>query len=533
MKKFLLFAACLFTASSVSAQTELIKEQPAGTLRTFHGSSKATSVSWGYASTADHDGVARQVVFADNGTDVYFKDPLTKALKDSWIKGTLKDGIITVETPQLIDQTTNSKTGETVNWCVQRFKKVVTGVDEDGDDIISYEVDNEKTAMTYIYRNDSIIQEDKDIKLTLTSDGEYMIYGEEDVVYTAVKETASSIPKGAEVETWSFKYGSAASQIKVAQDGNELIFKGIWSKYPEACIKGIIDGDKVYIPSQQYLGFLTTTSNSYYTYFMAATEFMFMGIKATYTTSKDPIVMTYDKEAKTITSDDENIFGIIRYGKTPDATDQSPLDKFKNIRFSYIDKIYNPVTPTINIANGFGYYPTYSWGKFEFDVPAVDIEGNALNVDNFYYSIWMDGEVLTIDPEDATYNQYKGLTEPITEVPFTFDNGSGITKEGTASGRYFMFFKLGFDEIGVQSIYYDDISGECLKSDIAYYNRNTKELYTVTGISAANSDASTITGITYYDLCGNKVSTSYNGIAIKVVRFANGATKTSKTILRR
>lgn len=77
MKKFLLLSAGLMLAGAAIAQNEVIREQPEGTLRTFHGYSLATEVSWGYATEDHYDGLARQVVFSDNG-DVWFKNPISK-----------------------------------------------------------------------------------------------------------------------------------------------------------------------------------------------------------------------------------------------------------------------------------------------------------------------------------------------------------------------------------------------------------------------------------------------------------------------
>ncbi len=123
--------------------------------------------------TEPHDGVYREVVFGDNGKDVWFKDPLTHMPTGTWIKGTLEDGVITVETPQLIDRSTNSESGEVFDWYVQRLKKVQIP-SEDGEGFTTDWVpDTDKTSIRYRLSGDSIIQEkEQDIMLGMTQNGD-------------------------------------------------------------------------------------------------------------------------------------------------------------------------------------------------------------------------------------------------------------------------------------------------------------------------------------------------------------------------
>lgn len=529
MKKTLLFSAAMLAASAAIAQDGVIKEQPEGTLRTFHGYSLATEVSWGFASEGPHDGLARQVVFADNG-DVYFKNPITKANIDCWIKGTLKDGVITVELPQLVDVVETEEGVE--EWYVQRFVGTPF-VDDEGDEDIEWNVDPEKTSITYTFRNDSIIQDQKLEKLALMYDGKHMYYGDRDVVYTAVDEHASVMPEGIEPERWSFKYNEVyANQVKIAFDGNDMYIQGFWPEFPQAVMKGTIDGDKATILSQQYLGFLTSGDKGYYTYLMNSS--VESGWSFTYTTIAEPMVFNFDRETNTMTAAGDKTALIVHSGKTPGVPDYRVRLSLRDPYFSKIGTIGKPVTPTITWINR-DY--EYAWGYVECTIPAEDVDGNCFDINQMTYCMWLDDEKNVFDPELVFADQYKykDLEAPTTDLPYNFDNGSGISTRGSIGQKYLQFFELGFDELGIQSTYYDDLTERVLKSDIIYINPETKETRiqdVETGVEAVNAPEAEIAEIAFFDLDGRRLQAPVKGMYIKVITYADGSSKTFKKIGR-
>lgn len=538
MKKFLLLTAGLMlTGSAIAQNEEVVRDQPAGTLRTFHGYSLATTVSWGYATEDHFDGLARQVVFSDNGTDVWFKNPISKLSTDSWIKGTLKDGIITVELPQLVD--IDEKDGEVDKWYVGRFKGTTTYDEEWDTESIEWNLDTEKSTITFTYTGDQIIQTDKEddmIKLGLMLDGKHMYYGDRNIVYTAVDEKTTKLPENIEMEKWSLKYnGTYASQMSVGIDGNDMYFKGFWPDFPEAVIKGEIVDGKVNIPSQQYLGFLTTSSGEgYYTYLMNSTVIPYM--VDYYITSGEPMVLNYDADKKVMTPAAEKVALVVRSGKTCGIEDYefNVRLSLKNPTFSKIDNIQKLITPTIDRVNR-DY--EYGWGYLETTILSEDIAGNALDLNQLTYSIWLDNEKLLFEP-DLDFNgqlKYKYLDEPTTDLPYLFDNDSGIKTTGSLAQKYIFFSNLGFDEIGVQASYYDDIADQMLYSDRIYINPETKETRVVEmatdAIANTVADAE-VADITLYDLNGIRIQAPAKGIYVKVVTYTDGTVKTFKKIGR-
>ncbi len=531
MKKSLLALASIMITGSAFAAGEIITEQPAGELRTFHGYSYASYVSsWGYSVYEDHDGYARQVVFADNGVDVYFKDPFSKLTKNVWIKGTLNDGIITVETPQLLEVT--EKDGVETEWFAQRLKPE-TYVDNRGDTRIKWVIDEENTVITYKYENDCIIQTEEDIMFGLVSDGEHQFYGDVNVVYTAVKEQVAMMPEEL-AEDWTMRYKTTyAQKMQIAIDNDDVFIRGFWPEQPAACIKGKIEGDKMILPTSQYVGFM---QDSYYTYFMVTSVDRVSSWIPRYTTVPDHLEFAFDKEDMSFTPlFDADIVPVVRYGKTVGVLSTNTLVTLDNMSFKQQSEIGAPEDPSFQFSEGcFGLYPDYNWGYIRFNVPNLDVKGNALDTESLYYSIYLDDEVLVIDPEDANYpEQYKDIETPMTEIPFNFDNGNGITKSASMSGRYLQFFHLDFDEIGVVSIYKNPDTGMNSYSRITYYNPSTKEVRYVdveTGIETIETDNAQVAGISVYDLLGNKVSASHKGMVIEVVHYTDGTVKSIKKV---
>lgn len=536
MKNFYLIAATALACSPALLAAELVTEQPAGTLRTYHGYS-ISRYPYMVEIVESTDGVARDVVFGDNGTDIWFKDPLTHAPTGTWIKGTIKDDVITVETPQLIDRTDDGK-----DWYVQRLKKTTeTFVDDEGQTqtAIVWVPDTEKTSITYQMDGDNIIQDkEEDIILGLTCDNDYYYYAESDVVYTRIKgATAVKMPEGVTPETWSIIYNNDryGHQGKVVIDGNDFYMKGFWTDQPEACIKGTIVDDKLVIPSQQYLGLLKSYEEvPRFVYFMSSTLDS-SGFAKVYVSSGESLEFSFDRDSKVITPlFDKNTVPVVRNGMTLDVSETSPRANYPNMRMQVISEIAK--LPFISIPKGssFVYKDAPAWGKLEFTFRPFDSEKNALNPERMSYSLWLDDEILVLDKEDCIYPEaYEGIDEPITEVPYLFSNGYGI--KANVSTREVMFYKVGFNEIGVEGFYDDDISGKRLSTGKTYINLDTQEIRNVndsTSIQSIDTETADVVKTVCYDLNGNRVNSSFKGFVIEKVFYSNGQLKTFKKVVQ-
>ncbi len=527
----LAFGLLSISFANAQAAEQPVMETPAGNLRNFIVSSTSYSSQFGLFISADfHDGFHREVVFGDDGVTVWFKDPITSYLTGAWIKGELKDDIITVDTPQLIKL--NEKSDGTIEPIyVQRLKNVVI------DGKKKWVID-EETAMTYTFRNDSIISNEPEVMLGLI-DGEDgaldpIGIGETNVIYAKVQEKVSKMPEG-EAELWSWNYyPKQASQIEVMFDNNEMYMTGFWDDQPTACIKGRVEGNKVYFPSKQYLGRITDqeTYNDYYVYFMSAQEGESDFITP-YIPLSDELEFDYDPEAKTLVLTNEDRYAMVKYGKNTGYESTSHAMLKGQIKMAHIDELDVPATPSFDMPF-FRYDLEYGWGSIEVNIPMVDVKGNALLRDNMSYSVYLDDKKLIFDEEDALYENYKGLGEPTDELPYMFRNDLGIDYKTYPNKRYLMFYKLDFEKFGVQSYYTDPATKEKTSSKIAYYNRLTEETSVADTPQSASLESTVaereIENVTYADLTGRNVMPDYKGVCVKTVRYTDGTVMNSKVV---
>ena len=535
MKKFFLLSMTVLICGTTTLADELVQEQPAGTHKVYYGYSKSTYPMY-VPITEATDGLQREVVFADNGTDVWFKDPLTHATPGTWIKGTLKDSVITVNTPQLIDRT--EKDGKVSDWYVQRLKKVTIPT-ESGSTTTDWVPDSTETAITYIYKDSRIKQvSEEDIILGMTCEGKYMFYGETDALYMEMTDAASKFPEGSKPQKWSFFYnnGAYANQTEVVIDGNDFYLRGFWPEHPVACLKGTITDDKIVFPSGQLLGRLTGEDTSpRYVYFTSARKNPdAFGNNAVISTFQD-MTFSYDRENQVVSPlFDDTLIPVVRNGKLTDIAEDKPHLILRGMKMQVIDHIAELPDITIQKGGAFVYEDT-GWGQVEFTFRALDTEGNALDPTQMSYSLWLDDELLVFDKNDAKYPEaYEGIDEPCTVIPYMLDNGYGIKKSGSAAKRAVMFYILGFKEVGVQGFYHDDMSDRDLKTRITYINPETQEIRIQDDVSSvADFDATAeLVETERYDINGIRVGAGYKGIVVDKCLYSDGTIKTIKRVVK-
>ena len=223
-----------------------------------------------------------------------------------------------------------------------------------------------------------------------------------------------------------------AKTVNVVVDGNDVYFQGLSQYIPEAWVKGTKDGNTVTFPPMQYIG-----------------EYSGSELYAFYGT--DDVVFTYDAEADTYTAEGE-IFGLLgdRYydGRY-----------FNPVIMKVADKAAMPAAPEItNMENG-----SYGW-YIDFNVPAVDVNSEALAIGKLSYMIYTDTEG-TIAPLTFTPTTHSRLTEDMTEIPYGFtENYDFYTDEIYLNDLY----SANWTRIGIQSIYRG--GGEENKTEIQWFD---------------------------------------------------------------
>lgn len=510
-----------FNSAAKQAQTRagedfnIITEAPEGRTEVYSLSGLAYYSFWGYIMGVSHEGTLGQIVYCDDNT-VYIKNPISQFATNSYIKGTIDGDEITVKLPQPIYQ--EDYDGEVYNYQIERL---AYSEDEEGG---WYYRDENSSEVKFTLRNDSVIwAEDTlgDVMLGLCDDtGEWMGYGDYNMVYSKVTDTVVEAPADMTCEDWVLKANDDGHFVKVGFSGKDVYVGGIYETMPDAFVKGTIDGDKVVFKSGQYLG--PDESLNCHAYFVTGgSEMVWDDVYMEWYSSPyltEQIELSYDAEAKTMIADSKNDSTMfINSGKAHIYY----IEAFDAPEFRYqapIEGAVKPATPEFLSLSPYDEY--YGYGYIDFIVPKFDVDGRMLDTDKMHYNLFIDDELFTFYPDE-----YIALTEEMTDVPYDFTDSYDIYDYGTEKMIY--FYTTGFEKIGVRSTYTAD-NGESKDSEIAWYYVNGGTV----GINAAEAGAKGVKSVVYTDLSGRRVAKPVRGIYIKTEVYDDGTQKSVKMLRR-
>ena len=233
------------------------------------------------------------ILEAEDGK-VYIKNPVSHYSQNSWVEGTKDGNTITVAGGQPLAWNANYSTTLGLYWGnVQSTETGNTYIKGEGD--ITFTVDDEAGTITL----DGSSQ-NKIIGVYWDDDNSWSGYGDFNSVWTlnTEYEPASTdpivLPDGAEVLNWyADGTGSSAvpTAVKVAFVGNEVYISGLTSNFPDAWIKGTLDGTTVTFSKFQFVGNYNGTK-----------PIWAVGADSE-TGNLQEFTMTYDSEAQTLTLD--------------------------------------------------------------------------------------------------------------------------------------------------------------------------------------------------------------------------------------
>ena len=269
--------------------------------------------------------------------------------------------------------------------------------------------------------------------------------------------TPVEIPEGLATEVYSFSATAYFDKVTVAKsvlvgfDGDNVYIQGISDALPEAWMMGTIDGDKVTIPTGQYVG--NDGTDDYWTIgFIDGT-----GV-SNYT-------MDFDEESSTLT----NVNGAEYFGTTSvKGSSRNLYDFFYGITIKKVtEKAATPATPTISTMM---FAP--NGNKVEFNIPVMDVEGDGLIADKLSYKIYYDEGDGEAHEVTFTTDLYTKLKEDMTVIPYGFlddvdEKGNPTGSDFDAGALYLKMDHNTWKRVGIQSIYTG--GDETNASEIGWY----------------------------------------------------------------
>lgn len=430
-----------------------------------------------FEDSSSSDEIQRATEVAFDGTDVYVKG-IPFWYEDAWMKGTLdtESGIVTFPTGQFVGEDEYGKEfvlgtddGQTICDIQFAYDAVAKTLTQVTGYIVEGEEPNE--IGTWGYWLDMVIYAGEPIVID-------PVVAPEDLATETYLFKAMALEAGEDMELEEYSY-----QTEVGFYGNDVYFKGFSENTADLWAKGTLseDGKTVTIPANQYMGELTVM---WYTFKYFITAVNDEG-------EMTDIVLNYDADTNTFTTEQ----AIVLNGSKRRL---NPYQTFTEVTITKMQEFAaTPADPFIA-----EFAPNANYPRIDFNIRAIDLDGNDLLGSKLFYTIWVEkeGEAQTLT---LTTGLYSKLTEDMTEIPYTFTDNYDIYTGGT---RVYLNQDAeeiaSWTKIGVQSIYYG--GGECNKSNIVWHE---------TGTGIASLQESEKTSV-IYNIAGQRVQKAQKGLYI-------------------
>ena len=247
----------------------IISQQPAGELKTYTRSGSGYYGDYDEKTKTttfellDQEGLTMNIVYAEDGETVYIQDPISYLGAGTWVKGTLnaEKTLITVPLGQYLYYWSGYGYGLALVLQNATLGQDGLPVDE------GLTTDATATEITYAIEGEKISLQGTSATKVLGA--EFAGYGisydvaDFESVYAPFAEEVVTVPADADLLDYTlatsklnddYEFDDVTYQVKVAVSGNDFYLQGFNEWLPEAWVKGTIDGNKLTIPTGQYLG---------------------------------------------------------------------------------------------------------------------------------------------------------------------------------------------------------------------------------------------------------------------------------------
>lgn len=445
------------------------------------------------------DAVRRDIKVRFEGKEVYFQG-ISEEVPDAWAHATLVDGVAVFDSPQLL--------GEWTSYGSKR-KQYLTGADTGTGDVSGFEMlyDDDSRSFTSFSNNWILLTGDP------TQVGYYYDHLYNSITFIpanqAGDEPTITPPDGLATTVYQLKGRHPYSGIptdynlNVGYDGNHVYVQGLYPAFPNAWVKGSIDGAKATFVTPQYIG-------------------NYHGLYNMYISGVDPIseqlstlVLDYDAASHTFTTTSDNWF-IVQAGET-NVLPMMLLDEVSIAPYKAPALDYNDLQLPAELA---AKAQPYNFSATDADNNAhvtadaqVVIDGNDVyvkGISTFFPDAWIKGQrdgVIVIFPRNQHMGQLQGNDLWL---------GAGDTMSGEMLYGNFI-------------LQFNPATGEFVQPEINYLaiNASTTKVYHLELYSGVRLAPATSDGIEHlstaqpdnqknslYDLQGRRVQHAAKGLYI-------------------
>ncbi len=293
---------------------------------------------------------------------------------------------------------------------------------------------------------------------------------------------------------------SLSSQMIDVAFEDDAVYLKLYTRTP-GWVKGRIEGDKVVVDNQQYLGY-----DEYYgTYEWAHTATVETLLDESdpenpsyydYGTITDQTVFDYNAETKEMSTT-----AAIYIDGERDAIYYAAYFNEINIKY-FVETAATPADPEIDY--WWDYDESYESAELDYYINATGVNGEYLLPEKLSYMVYVDNEPFIFETAE-----YEDLEEDLEEIPY------GTSVYGINANYLLLFFQPA-ENVGLQTIYRGcDVE---MRSNIVWYNVNTGE----TTVEPYENTTVGMKGITeqrtgdssIYDLQGRRADASARGLLL-------------------
>lgn len=486
-----------------------ITERPQGTAQLYTKTGEGWVYNWLMGIVLQPcDGSVTEIITSDDGK-VYMNNPFSLYSTPGWIEGTIENNSYVFNLPQMVNYEDYGDGEIYEDYCL----KLQYGEDEEGP---WYFLCEDQTVRFNIGTDGVLTPDMEGMMLGMCNwfdddDGGYWSWqatGDEINSLTPHNEKTLEVPSTAQFNDWYRSSGINVSSIPIAFDGDKVYIKGIYSGSADiknSSIVGTYDNatSKITFESGQYLGI--DWNNCTVLYFVASETLPNGSNKIA-----DKLVFDYDKDTQTLTTD-----GSYAICCTPDKL---LYYQFVNKPAFFLQEGYPEVTSLVAPVYD-EYYPEEPYygyyAELYFYIPMLTPDGKAIDTSKLYWNVILDDEVFTFMPDE-----YYGLEEPMTDVPYGYDEIDGFYCSGNLAGCFII--PEGYDSLGFRTLYKD--GDKTVYSDIVYVPGFES------GIKGISINGGKPVREEYFDLQGRPVSQPSTGFYIRRATYDNGKVITSKIV---
>lgn len=466
-------------------------------------------------------GLVSEVAYGKDGK-VYFKNPFGGRDTDTYLVGTRDGDKISVELPQKIfveeyemwDE--NGPYMQTDTYYAFKLKYTTDGTTS------KMEIDTNSQTVDFTVTEHGLVMDSNDgasyIGMLLAlpaedgSEGVPLLWSgmaDTGIVFNEVTATKVEAPENLEVQEWVLTEDGSSRLLKGGFDGDDFYLQGLLGSEEDLWVKGEVKDGKMTFPSGQYMGICNRYDH--YAYLIPAeyekketaegTELFYYPDAAMY--------MDYDAGTKTLTSCKG---GALAISTIPQEVFY--IEAYAEPKFAWQDSSV-PMTPANPQVTDFSdYFEEMGFSGLTYEIPTVSTDGRLLNLDRYYYNIMIDGEPLTLYPDE-----YTDLEEEMTDIPYGYED-SNIYFWGDIYEA--MIFVTGFQKIGIRSIYVN-ANGEKTYSQPSYWD-------VTSSVDAAEALGKDVEKVEYYDLSGRKSDRPVSGISVRRTIYKDGSVRNDKIV---